>query len=324
MQYTRFGKTDLQVSRISFGTFPLGGAWGDFDELLALETIREAYALGINFFDTAQAYGFGRAEELISRALRDELHYHRDEIVLATKGGVRVEGGKRLRDASPSWLRKGLEASLRYLGTDHVDIYQVHWPDPRTPLEETAGVMKEFVREGKTRYVGVSNFAVAQMEEFGKTCKIDSLQPPYSLFVRGIEAEILPYCQAHGIAVFVYGPLAHGLLAGGFTPETTFPPNDWRSKNRGFVGEGLQRNLRVVDKLKAAARERGCSVAQLAVAWTLANPAVDAAIVGARRPEQLKETVSAVDITLTSGDLQEIEVITSEAEPLEEPTPETV
>jgi aryl-alcohol dehydrogenase-like predicted oxidoreductase len=192
MKYTCFGATDLQVSKVCFGTFPLGGAWGDYDEQLALETIRTAYELGINFFDTAQAYGFGRAEELLSRALADQIRFHRAEVVLATKGGVRAEGGRRLRDSSPEWLRRGLEESLRHLGTDYVDLYQVHWPDSRTPVEETALVMADFVKEGKVRYVGVSNFDVAQMQAFEQTRKLDSLQPPYSLFMRDIEPGILP------------------------------------------------------------------------------------------------------------------------------------
>ena len=324
MEYTRFGATDLQVSKVCFGTFPLGGAWGDYDEQLALETIRTAYELGINFFDTAQAYGFGRAEELLSRALADQIRFHRPEVVLATKGGVRAEGGKRLRDSSPGWLRRGLEESLRHLGTDYVDLYQVHWPDSRTPVEETALVMADFVKEGKVRYVGVSNFDVTQMQAFEKTRKLDSLQPPYSLFMRDIEPGILPYCEAHDIAVLTYGPLAHGLLAGGFTSDTTFPPTDWRSKNAGFLGDGLRRNLQVVEKLRAVAHARGYSVAQLAVAWTLANPAVDVAIVGARRPEQLKETTAAVEVLLSEADRQEIGEIMAEAEPFEEPSPETV
>jgi len=302
----------------------LGGAWGDYDEEVALETLRTAHELGINFFDTAQAYGFGRAEELLARALADQIRAHRDEVVLATKGGLRVEGGRRLRDSSPGWLRRGLEESLRHLGTDYVDLYQVHWPDPRTPVEETATVMADFVQEGKVRYVGVSNFDAGQMGAFEKTRKLDSLQPPYSLFVRDIERELLPYCQAHHIAVFVYGPLAHGLLAGGFSADTTFSANDWRSKNAGFLGEGLRRNLQVVEKLQGLAQARGCSVAQLAVAWTLANPAVDVAIVGARRPEHLAETAAAVELRLSEADRREIEEIMAEAEPFKEPSPETV
>jgi hypothetical protein len=162
------------------------------------------------------------------------------------------------------------------------------------------------------------------MEAFEKTRRLDSLQPPYSLFMRDIEPEILPYCEAHDIAVLAYGPLSHGLLAGGFTSDTTFPPNDWRSRNAGFVGEGLRRNLQVVEKLKRVAQAHGHSVAQLAVAWTLANPAIDVAIVGARRPEQLAETAAAVEVRLSEADRREIGEIMAEAEHFEEPSPETV
>jgi aryl-alcohol dehydrogenase-like predicted oxidoreductase len=324
MEYTSFGVTGVRASRICFGTFPLGGAWGGYDERLALDTIRHAYHLGINFFDTAQAYGFGRAEELLARALAEPLRRHRDELIVATKGGLRVDAGRRLRDASPSWLRRGLEESLRHLHVDYVDLYQLHWPDATTPIEETAAAMDKFVKEGKVRYVGVSNFDVAQMRAFEKTRKLDSLQPPYSMLVRTIEPEILPYCKAHGIGVMIYGPLAHGLLAGGFTPAQTFPPDDWRSKNPGFRAEGLRRNLEVVEKVKQFAVARGYSVAQLAVAWTLANPAVDVAIVGARRPDQLAETARAVRIRLEPGELEEIDQILWGAEAFAEPTPETV
>jgi len=323
MEYRRLGATDLQVSRICFGTFPLSGAWGAFDQDEAIATTRRAFESGINFFDTAQAYGFGLAEGLISQALGPEIKLHRSDLVLATKGGLRMENGRPTRDSSPAWLRQGLEESLNYLGTDYVDLYQIHWPDSATPIEETAATAEDFVREGKVRYVGVSNYDVAQMEAFGKTRKVDTLQPPYSLFVRQIEDAILPYCQAERIGVLIYGPLAHGLLGGGCGPEAVFPEDDWRCNNPAFQGQGLRRNLRVVEKLKQYAALRGRSVAQLAVAWTLANPAVDVAIVGARRSEQIAETAFAAEFHLTKTEREEVEAIAREAA-LEEPTPETV
>jgi aryl-alcohol dehydrogenase-like predicted oxidoreductase len=322
MKYTQLGQTSLHVSTISFGTWQFGGDWGHFDTKDAQAAIRQALELGINFFDTAQAYGFGVSERVLGEALRPELKSRRDEIVVATKGGLRMEGDKLLRDASARWLRQGVEQSLRNLGVDYIDLYQVHWPDVNTPFEETASALDRLVQEGKIRYAGVSNFNAAQMSEFDKTRKIDTLQPPYHLFRRDIENEILPYCQGHSIGVLVYGPLAHGLLAGGYTPQTTFAGDDWRSKSPAFHGEKFERNLRVVQRLKGLAEDHGITIAQLAIAWVLANPAVDVAIVGARRPQQLAQTAPAADIQLSRENMLEIERIMQEAVPTGGPTPE--
>ncbi len=182
--------------------------------------MRRALDIGINFFDTAQAYGFGASEQLVGKVLEPEIESRREEIVLATKGGLRPEGDGVVRDASRDWLRKGVEYSLRFLGTDYIALYQVHWPDEGTPFEETAGALDEMVQEGRIRYVGASNFDAPQVAEFEKTRKLDGLQPPYHLFRREIEDEILPYCQEHGIGVLVYGPIAHGLLSGNMTSGT--------------------------------------------------------------------------------------------------------
>ncbi len=324
MRYTRFGRTDLEVSRVCYGTWQGGGDWGSVEERDLEATIRRALDLGVNFFDTAQAYGFGVAEQLLGRALEPEIKNRRDEIILATKGGLRMEGNQILRDSSPEWLRQGLEDSLRFLGTDYIDLYQVHWPDPNTPFEETAGVLDEMVREGKIRYVGVSNFDARQMAEFERTRKIDGLQPPYHLFRRDIEQEILPYCVEHGIGVLIYGPLAHGLLSGRMVPEQEFSEGDWRAQSDLFRGENFRRNLETVEELKRFAEERGHTVAQLAVAWTLANPAVDVAIVGARRPDQIEGTAPAAEFDLSEDDLREIESIMQGAVMVGGPSPERV
>jgi aryl-alcohol dehydrogenase-like predicted oxidoreductase len=324
VRYTRFGRTDLEVSRVCYGTWQGGGDWGSVEERDLEATIRRALDLGINFFDTAQAYGFGVAEQLLGRALEPEIKNRRDEIILATKGGLRMEGNQILRDSSPEWLRQGLEDSLRFLGTDYIDLYQVHWPDPDTPFEETAGVLDEMVREGKIRYVGVSNFDARQMAEFEKTRKIDGLQPPYHLFRRDIEEEILPYCVEHGIGVLVYGPLAHGLLSGRMVPDQEFSEGDWRAQSNLFRGENFRRNLETVEELKRFAEERGHTVAQLAVAWTLANPAVDVAIVGARRLDQIEGTAPAAEFDLSDDDLWEIESIMQGAVMVGGPSPERV
>src|SRR6266699_918246 len=325
MEYTQFGRTSLHVSKISYGTWQFGGDWGHIEGAqwdTGKATVQKALELGINFFDTAQAYGFGLAERMLGEALQPYLKGLREDIVLATKGGLRMEGEKLLRDASVRWLRQGVEQSLRNLGVDYIDLYQVHWPDPNTPFEETASALDQLVQEGKIRYVGVSNYNVEQMKAFEKTRKLDALQPPYSLFWRDIEQDILPYTRQQGIGVLVYGPLAHGLLAGAFTPQTTFTADDWRSKSEIFHGEIFQRNLAVVEQLKLLAEREGMTVAQLALAWVLAQPAVDVAIIGARTPIQLEQTAQAGDIHLTQATLSEIEHIMREAIPIGGPAPE--
>jgi aryl-alcohol dehydrogenase-like predicted oxidoreductase len=321
-EYKQFGATDLYVSRICFGTWQAGGDWGSVDENEIVSAIRAAREAGINFFDTAQAYGFGASERVLGKALADDIRSRRDEIVVATKGGLRMDGERLVRDASPAWLRAGVESSLKALGTDYIDLYQVHWPDPSTPIHETATALDALVREGKIHFVGVSNFDVAQMTEFGKTRKLDALQPPYDLFRREVEREILPYCKAHGIGVLIYGPLAHGLLSGTMNENTTFAPNDWRSKSPLFRGEQFAKNLDAVSALKTFAAKRGVSVAQLAIAWTLANPAVDVAIVGVRNPKHVGELAGASRIALTPEDLREIDTIIAAAVPTDGPSPE--
>jgi aryl-alcohol dehydrogenase-like predicted oxidoreductase len=320
----QFGHTDLQVSRICFGLWQAGGDWGTVDEHGITTAVERALALGINFFDTAQAYGFGASETLLGRALRERITYHRDTVVIATKGGLRKEGAQLVRDASPAWLRQGIEASLKALSTDYVDLYQLHWPDANTPVEETAETLESFVREGKARFIGLSNFDVPQMEAFARTRRIDALQPPYDMFRREIEREILPYCKSHDIGVLVYGPLAHGILAGTMTTQTRFASDDWRSKSATFTGPGFERNLAVVEQLKEAARSLGVTLPQLAVAWVLANPAVHVAIVGARDAGHLEETARGASIRLTQKTMDRIERILAEAEPQRRPSPESV
>jgi aryl-alcohol dehydrogenase-like predicted oxidoreductase len=278
----------------------------------------------ILILDTAQAYGFGASEKMLGEALRPEIKAHRHEVVIATKGGLRKEGDQLVRDASPAWLRQGLEASLRALGTDVIDLYQIHWPDPNTPFEETAQAMDEFVKEGKVRYVGVSNFDASQMATFEATRRIDALQPPYHLFRRDIEESILPYTLQHAIGVLIYGPLAHGLLTGKYTPQTVFRADDWRSKSALFQGEPLRQNLAIVGELERFAEQREFPVGQLAIAWTLANPAVGVAIVGARTPSQIEQTAAAADIHLGTADLAQIGRIMKNAAPVGGPAPETV
>jgi aryl-alcohol dehydrogenase-like predicted oxidoreductase len=324
MEYIRLGKTDLNVSRVAFGTWAFGGDWGQFDLQQSAAAIQKAFEIGINFFDTAQAYGFGVSERLLGDALKNEIKTRRSELILATKGALRMDGPTLVRDSSPKWLRQGVEESLKNLGTDYIDLYQIHWPDPKVPFAETAAAMDGFVKEGLIRAVGVSNFSAAEMAEFEKTRKIDALQPVYHMFRRDHEAEILPYALEHGIGVLVYGPMAHGLLAGKMDLNTQFRPGDWRATSSIFKGEIFRKNLELVEQLKQYSAQRGCTVAQLSIAWTLANPAVNVAIVGARNPAQIMDTAPAAEIHLTPAEVSEINQIMRDAVQVIDPTPEGI
>jgi aryl-alcohol dehydrogenase-like predicted oxidoreductase len=319
MRHVRLGQTNLQVSEIACGTWSFGGDWGAADLQTGKDTIHRALELGINLFDTAQGYGFGASEQLLAQALKGT---SREDVIIATKGGLRMEGDQLLRDAGRRWLREGVESSLRNLGTDYIDLYQVHWPDLHTPPEETATALDELVGEGKIRHAGVSNYDADQLHAVGRFGRVETLQPPYHLFRRDIEKAILPYTAEHDIGVLVYGPLAHGLLSGQMTETTTFGSDDWRSKSPDFSGATFRKNVAVVERLQQWARERDISLPQLAVAWTLAHPAVDVAIVGARMPSHLDGTASAADIKLSEADLQQIGAIVRGALPVWGPHPE--
>ncbi len=325
MEKLTFGRTGLEVTPIAFGTWQLGGDWGDYDEREAIAAIRHARGLGINLFDTAQAYGFGVSERLLGEALHDELRAHREEIVLATKGGLRMDSEHGLvRDCSPAWLRQGVEGSLRNLGVERIDLYQVHWPDPNVPFAETGWVLEELREEGKIAHVGVSNFSARQMVELECSCPVESVQPPYHLFRREIERDVLPYACEQDIGVLVYGPLAHGLLTGAMDADTTFADDDWRSRSELFAGEAFARNLQTVAELERFASERDWSLSQLAIAWTLAHPAVHVAIVGARSAAHIEDSVGALEVRLSEEDMREIDDIMAGSVPVAGPTPEGV
>jgi aryl-alcohol dehydrogenase-like predicted oxidoreductase len=323
MEKIRLGRSGLEVSPIAFGTWQLGGDWGATDEEAAVAAIRRAADSGINFFDTAQASGFGASEIILAKALKGR---PRDQVVIATKGGLRpIAGGGIERDSSPDWIRRGVDSSLKALGTDYIDLYQVHWPDAKVPFEETAGALAELKAAGKIRHVGVSNFDAADMDEFSRTLPVETLQPVYHLFRRDIEESVLPYAKAHDIGVLVYGPLGHGLLSGALTPETRFSPDDWRSKSDVFQGEPYRRNLRVVSALDRFAQlELGTSVSRLAIAWTLANPAVHVAIVGTRNPKHIEDAIAAAKLELDPSALRRIEDIVSDEVRVGGPSPESV
>jgi aryl-alcohol dehydrogenase-like predicted oxidoreductase len=320
---TTLGRSGMDVSRIAFGTWQLGGDWGATNETDAIRAIQHGHERGINFFDSAQGYGFGASEQLLAKAIHG---YPRESVVIATKAGLRPLAGARVeRDASAAWIRQGVEDSLRALNTDYIDLLQVHWPDSRTPFAETASALADLVAAGKIHHVGVSNFDPEQMEEFSKTQPVETLQPPYSIFHRDIEATILPYTKAHGIGVLVYGPLAHGLLSGHLRSDTQFSRGDWRSHSPDFQGDALTRNLSTVAELEQLAnQELGVPVSQLAVAWTLANPAVDVAIIGTRSASHVDDAVAAASLDLTDEVLSRINEIAKNAVHVEGPRPEAM
>ncbi len=325
MERVTLGLTGLQVTPIAYGTWQFGGDWGTVDEESAIATIRRAHELGVNFFDTAQAYGFGVAERILGSALAEPLRRERDSIVIATKGGLRLDAEEGLvRDSSPEWLRSGVEESLANLGIDQIDLYQVHWPDPGTPFTETGRALRQLVNEGKIRRVGVSNFSTEQTAELSRSCAVEAMQPPYHLFRPEIEDELLPYALEHGLGVLAYGPLAHGLLGGQMGERTTFPDDDWRSVSDLFEGEAYRRNLETVGRLAELAAELDITVSQLAIAWTLAHPAVQVAIVGARSAEHLAESVAAAEVELGEEEMGRIEEIMADAVTVAGPSPETV
>jgi aryl-alcohol dehydrogenase-like predicted oxidoreductase len=258
---------------------------------------------------------FGQSEALLAEALGDDIHG--DDVVVATKGGLREVPDGVERDSRPDFLREGVEESLRLLGVEAIDLYQLHWPDPEVPFESTAAALQELVDEGKIRHVGVSNFSADQMEQLGM---VETLQPPYHLFKRDIEESVLPYCREHDVGVLAYGPLAHGLLSGRFDRDTKLPEDDWRRGSDVFTGEAFERNLRAVEDLRAYADERGWTLPQLAVGWVLAQPGVHVAIVGARRPSHIEGTADLVE--LTEDDVEAIERIMEPAAQVTGPTPE--
>jgi aryl-alcohol dehydrogenase-like predicted oxidoreductase len=317
MRQIRLGRSELLVSRIAFGTWQLGGDWGSTDEAEAVAAIRRAAEGGVTLFDTAQGYGFGASERLLAKALDG----NREGLVIATKGGLRpTENGGVARDANPAWIRYGVEASLRALDTEAIDLYQLHWPDPATPFEETADTLLQLIAEGKVRHVGVSNFSA-----LSERLPVETLQPPYHLFHRSIEATILPYTRGHDIGVLVYGPLAHGILSGALRENTHFASGDWRASSPDFRGDAYQRNLAATTELEQFARDQlGISLSQLAIAWTLANPAVHVAIVGTRNADHVDQALAAAEVTLEPAILEQIDAITRDTHPIAGPSPEAM
>ena len=307
MHYRNFGTSDLVTSAIGFGGWPMGrGHYGSFDDDEVVRAVHLAVDLGVTLFDTAAGYGEGEGEKLLGRALEGR----RDRVVIVSKGGLmELREGTRERNSSREALTGGLEDSLARLGTDYLDLYLIHWPDVTRPFSEPMEALADFREQGKIRYGGVSNFNPQQMRESLDTFPIVCNQVGYHLFDFRPEAEVFPFCRENGLGVMVYGPMAHGLLTGTMTPDTTFEDDDWRRTLEAFgqplfEGEHFLGNLKKVDALKEIAGEHGRTVAQLALAWVLSNPVVSVALAGTRRMAEIEENVLAADWDLTP-DLRE-------------------
>ncbi|MCJ0974165.1 aldo/keto reductase [Pseudomonas sp. PS1] len=297
------------VSRIGLGTWAIGGwMWGGADDERSVTTIRTALERGINLIDTAPVYGFGHSEEVVGKALEGV----RDQAVIATKVALDWNEGGPRRNSTPARIRQEIEDSLRRLRTDRIDLYQVHWPDPLVPIEETAAELEKLRQEGKILAIGVSNFSIEQMDAFRSAAPLASVQPPYNLFERAIETDVLPYARGKGLVVLGYGALCRGLLSGRMNSSTTFDGDDLRKSDPKFKAPRFEQYLAAVEALKSLARERhGKSVLALAIRWVLdQGPTV--ALWGARRPDQLDGIDEAFGWTLSQQDLQDIDDLLAE------------
>ena len=314
MQKRVLGNSDLAITPVGYGAWAIGGsgweyAWGPQNDDDSIAAIQRSLDLGINWIDTAAVYGLGHSEGIVARALAGRPG---TRPYVFTKCGLRWNGqGRVSRSLKAASVRQECEASLRRLRVDVIDLYQVHWPpeDGGPELEEGWAELAALQREGKVRWIGVSNFSVEQLKRAQAIARVTSLQPPYSLIRRGIEAEILPFCQREGIGVIVYAPMASGLLTGAMTREraANLPPDDWRRRNPEFIEPNLSRNLALVERLRAVGNRHGRSPGEVAIAWTLRNTLVAGAIVGARSEMQAEGVMRAAELRLSEDEIDEIE-----------------
>ena len=311
MELTDIPGTSLKVSPVAIGTWAIGGwMWGGTDEAQSVATIRTAFEHGINIVDTAPVYGFGRSEEIVGKAIAEgRLRSH---VLIATKAGLEWDGGRVFRNASRARILREVDDSLLRLRTDYIDIYQVHWPDPLVQIEETADAMHALFKQGKIRAIGVSNFSVLQMERFRRIAPLHVLQPPYNLFERGIEADLLPYCRENKIATLGYGALCRGLLSGRMKADTVFDGDDLRRTDPKFVAPRFAQYVAAVEKLDRLAQQRfGKRVIHLAVRWML-DQGITTALWGARRPDQLQPADDVIGWSLDASAKAEIDRILRE------------
>lgn len=312
MQTRKLGKDGPELTVIGFGAWAIGGpwqfGWGKVDDAESIEAIKAAYESGINWIDTAAVYGFGHSEEVVGKAVDG----FRDKIFIATKCGLVNDGtGTALNNLQPQSIRNEIEASLRRLKTDYVDLYQIHKPDPNVAVEESWETMMRIKEEGKARFIGVSTYDVSMMERCVKVYPVQSLQPSYSMVKRDAEIENLPYCFQNAIGVVAYSPMQAGLLTGKFD-ITKIAEDDWRRKNPFFEEPQFSKILQFVEKLKPIAARQNKTVGHLAIAWVLKNRAITSAIVGARRKEQVLENVKAPEYIMSDDEMIEIQNLLTE------------
>ena len=309
MEFATIAVTDLRPSRIGLGTWAIGGwMWGGSDDRQSIRTIQAAVDQGITLIDTAPAYGFGHSEEIVGQALADG--GRRAKVVIATKVALDWKNGQPFRNASRARVMKEIDDSLRRLKTDVIDLYQVHWPDPNVPIEETAGALKDLLKAGKVRAIGVSNFSPAQMDEIRAIVPLATDQPPYNLFEREIERDVLPYCRRNNIVTLAYGALCRGLLAGKMTEKTTFSGDDLRRNDPKFLAPRFVQYLNATQALDRFAQHNfGRRVVHLAVRWILDKQGAGFALWGARRPDQLAPVDGVYGWTLDDSAMKEIDRI---------------
>ena len=315
MELRPFGRTGLEVSAVGFGCWEVGGGYGDVEQAEFAQAVDRALDLGINCFDTAEGYGMGASE----RALGQALGRRRDEAIVVTKFGMNYRDKPNLRDSSRERVLASIDKSLKNLGTDWVDAYLVHWPDRLTPFEETMDALDGIVRDGKARFVGLSNFKLSEIEACMRTRRVDVVQYGWNMFDRRMAHEIFPYCESNGIGFMAYGSLAFGLLTGTFTEDMEFGSQDWRAR-RGRMGsikmfeaifgaDAFPRNVRAVNELKAIAARYDHSLPQLALRWATSHPAVSTALVGCRNIAEVEDNVGAIGWTIADDDIAEIDAI---------------
>lgn len=315
MEYRPFGTTGIQISAMGFGCWEIGGGYGSIEETEFIRAINRALDIGVNSFDTAEAYGFGASEKSLAKALGSR----RKEAVITTKFGVGYPKAPNYRDSTRQRVMDSIEKSLKHLGTDYVDVYLVHWPDRNTPFDETMRALDDLVKQGKVRAVGLSNFKLAEIDACMKARRVDVVQYCWNMFDRRMATEIFPYCREHKIGVMAYGSLAYGMLTGTLTEESAFEKGDWRSKG-GRLGninlfqhlfgpDHFLKNLRAVEDLKAIAAKYGKSLPQLALRWTTSNPIVSTALTGCRNPREVDDNAGALGWSIADADMKEIDEI---------------
>ena len=315
MEYRPFGQTGINISAMGFGCWEIGGGYGSIEETDFIKAINRALDLGINSFDTAEAYGMGASEKSLAKALGSR----RKEAVITTKFGVGYPKMPNYRESSRKRVMESIEKSLTCLNTDYVDVYLVHWPDRHTPFEETMRALDDLVKQGKVKAVGLSNFRLSEIEACMSVRRVDVVQYCWNMFDRRMAKEIFPYCQKNKIGVMAYGSLAYGMLTGTFTEEKAFEKGDWRAK-RGqllnlnlfqhlFGEDHFLKNLRAVEELKAMAKRYGKSLPQFALRWTLSNPIVSTALTGCRNEHEVDDNVGALGWSISDADMKEVDAI---------------